>query len=73
MYKPTTEEFEALQKIPVRVTCTDGEEIEGIIIDWTSAANNEPDGESLTLMTKDCPCLEVYFEEIEDIKLVSND
>jgi hypothetical protein len=52
----------------VRVVCVDGTIVTGIWVDHTSALDNEPDGESITLETAEWPFLEIYVAEIGRIE-----
>lgn len=54
----------------VVVICTDGYEIIGSWIDWTSAVDNEPDPESITVRRADGAPVEIFVHEIESIQQV---
>ena len=49
----------------VRITMTDGEIFEGHAYDYTSALDNEPDPESITIDS-----IELYAPEIKKIELL---
>lgn len=55
----------------IKVTCTDGQIIYGKWIDWTSAQDNEPDPESITVLQVDEAPVEIYIDEIKDIQKAS--
>lgn len=49
----------------IRVVCEDGSECVGIWCDWTSADDNEPDPESITLDERDwAAMIEIYVPDI---------
>lgn len=49
----------------VRITLKDGKVFEGIAYDYTSALDNEPDPESITIDS-----IELFAPEIEKIELI---
>ena len=49
----------------VRVTMNDGEVFEGLAYDYTSALDNDPDPESITINN-----IELYAPEIKSIELI---
>lgn len=51
----------------VRIIMKDGETFEGHAYDYTSALDNEPDPESITIDS-----IELYAPEIESIELLGN-
>lgn len=51
----------------VNVLCTDGQIIMGEWIDWTSAQDNEPDPESITILKTGGILVEVFVNEIAAI------
>ena len=52
----------------VKVICNDGDSFEGVLVDHTSADDNEPDGESITIKTFNVPYLEIYVDEILSVQ-----
>ena len=55
----------------VKVIFHDGDSIIGTLSNWTSALDNEPDGESIDLNDIDTPAIfEIYVEDIKDIVLL---
>ncbi len=50
------------------VTCTDGQSISGLWMDWTSAQDNEPDPESITVKKPWGEQIEIYINEIKEIR-----
>ena len=54
----------------ITVICVDGQRISGILDGWTSAADNEPDGESITLLVENESPTEIMIDEIAEIKVV---
>nr|DAF12935.1 MAG TPA: hypothetical protein [Caudoviricetes sp.] len=55
----------------VRIICTDGDILEGSIDDYTSALDNEPDEESITIREESSKRLiEIMRSEIAEIEEV---
>lgn len=52
----------------VKITCTDGDILLGVWIDWTSEMDNEPDPESMTILNDDGIQIEIFINEIKDIE-----
>lgn len=52
----------------VTVTCTDGKIFKGKWMNWTSAQDNEPDPESITIAQDDGFYTEIFVNEIKDIQ-----
>lgn len=52
----------------VTVTCADGQVFTGKWIDWTSAQDNEPDPESITIAQADGFYTEIFANEIKSIQ-----
>ena len=52
----------------VNIKCNDGEKLIGKLINYTSALDNEPDGESITIKDGNS-YIEIFTEEIEKIEL----
>ena len=61
-------DYENLLDAQVKVTCTDGQVFIGEWIDWTSAQDNEPDPESITIAQADGFYTEIFVNEIKDIQ-----
>ena len=57
---------EEMVRKKVRVTCTDGEVFVGKMTDWTTALDNEPEPESITLDG----WLEISLPEIEKVEII---
>lgn len=55
----------------VRVTCADGQVIIGRWIDWTSAQDNDPNPESMTILRSDGAPIEIYIPEIRDVRIAT--
>jgi len=54
----------------VSVLCKNGQIINGTFVDWTSALDNAPDPESITIESKEEPLIgfvEIFLHDIEDI------
>lgn len=62
--------FWHLNRKQITVTCTDGQVFTGKWVDWTSAQDNEPDPESITLAQADGFFIELFIHEIKDIQEV---
>lgn len=60
--------YEDLLDSRIKVTCTDGQVFVGTWIDWTSAQDNDPDPESITLELDDSAPIELYVSEIKQIQ-----
>lgn len=60
--------YEKLLDEQVKITCIDGQVITGEWIDWTSAQDNEPDPESITIAQADGFFIELFINEIKDIQ-----
>ncbi|MDR1693385.1 MAG: hypothetical protein LBR72_08510 [Oscillospiraceae bacterium] len=62
-----------IDKLPfrsvVRVTLTGGKTFVGDYTDWTSAGDNEPDGESIGVRV-DGTSYEIFLDEIESVDAV---
>lgn len=58
--------YEQLFDQHVVVRCTDGEVLKGILSDWTSAEDNEPDPESIIIDTVNA-LIEIFIGDIESI------
>ena len=55
----------------VKITFTDGTTMEGLVEFYTSATDNEPDPESITMRNKRTGLLtELYAPEIERVELI---
>lgn len=52
----------------VEVLCTNGTTVKGEWIDWTSAVDNEPDSESITILQDDDFLIELFIHEIKEIQ-----
>lgn len=52
----------------IKVTCTDGQVLIGEWIDWTSALDNEPAPESITVEKPWGEQIEIYINEIQAIQ-----
>lgn len=52
----------------IKVTCTDGQVLIGEWIDWTSALDNEPDPESITIAQDNGFYTEIFVNEIKAIQ-----
>lgn len=55
----------------VVVTCTDNSTITGQWTNWTSALDNEPDPESITIEKPWGEGIEIFIHEIKDIQKAS--
>lgn len=53
----------------VSVKCKDGITVTGVLADWTSAAANEPDPESITVDRPGGYPVEIYVKDIETLTL----
>ena len=51
----------------IKVICTDGEELTGEWVDWTSEWDNEPDPESICIRLDEGYVMEIFANEIESI------
>lgn len=60
--------YEALLDTRVIVTHKEGQMFTGKWIDWTSAQDNEPDPESITIELDDGRLVEIFVSEIEKIQ-----
>lgn len=56
----------------IKVSCIDGSIVEGVWMDWTSALDNEPDGESITVERPSGTQIEIFVDEIKDIQEAHN-
>ncbi|MGI6498438.1 MAG: hypothetical protein ACOX0U_06405 [Oscillospiraceae bacterium] len=52
----------------VKVVCVDGQIITGELSGHTSALDNEPNGESITVDTSDGFIIEIYVDEIASVE-----
>jgi hypothetical protein len=66
--KITKELYNALIDKNVHVVCADGWTGNGVWADHTSAVDNEPDPESITIDTEGGAPVEIFVEEIESIE-----
>lgn len=60
--------YESLLDENIKVFCNDGQVVIGEWTDWTSAADNEPDPESITLETSNNGLVEIYVLDIKQIE-----
>lgn len=59
--------FQELYRKNVSITTNDGQILKGIVVDYTSALDNEPDFASITIRIGEA-LIEVFENEIETIK-----
>lgn len=59
--------FQELYRKNVSITTNDGQILKGIVVDYTSALDNEPDSASITIRIGEA-LIEVFENEIETIK-----
>ncbi|MEG1967220.1 MAG: hypothetical protein RR142_06060 [Clostridia bacterium] len=64
--------YENLLDEQIVVTCLDGKEVTGEWMDWTSAQDNEPDPESMTIRRADGAQIEIFIEEVKAIQKAHN-
>ena len=62
--------YARMENRQVKITQKNEIKIEGKLIDWTSAYDNDPDPESITVRTKDDFLVEVYIKDIRSIELI---
>ena len=62
--------LEEYQHKKVRVTLTDGAVFTGLVINYTSALDNEPDPESITLDTGESFVTEFLITEIAIVEII---
>lgn len=51
----------------IKIICSDGQIISGVWIDSTSEADNEPDGESITIEKPTGELVEIFVSDIKSI------
>ena len=54
----------------IRITHKDGDVYEGVLIDYTSALDNEPEPESITIETQYGNLGETYIKDIASVELI---
>ena len=59
--------FQELYRKNVSITTNDGQILKGIVVDYTSELDNEPDSASITIRIGEA-LIEVFENEIETIK-----
>lgn len=59
--------FQELYRKNISITTNDGQILKGIVVDYTSALDNEPDSASITIRIGEA-LIEVFENEIETIK-----
>lgn len=59
--------FQESYRKNVSITTNDGQILKGIVVDYTSALDNEPDSASITIRIGEA-LIEVFENEIETIK-----
>lgn len=60
--------YESLLDENIKVICNDGQVAIGEWTDWTSAADNEPDPESIILETSNSDLIEIFVSDIKQIE-----